>query len=86
MIPIDPLQPSFLDDIVGRTEPGPAYGGYGPAPSYKPYHWEMPWIPTPEPEAPRLKEAPYEPPAPPRYEDCAMTQGLFDMLMRDLHG
>ncbi len=85
MNPIDPFHPSSLDDIVGQAESGPAYGTYGAAPSYTPYQWEMPWIPTPEPAAPRFVEPPPEPPPPPpRYEDGVLTPDLFARFMDEL--
>ncbi len=82
MNPIDPLRPSSIDGLVGRTEPGLA----GPASSYTPYHWEQPWVPTPQPIAPRFNEPRFEAPRLPRYEDSLMTQKLFDKLMRDQRG
>lgn len=84
MNPIDPLRPSSLDDVAGPAESGPADGTYGPAPSYTPYQWEMPWIPTPEPAAPRFVEPRPEPPPLPRYEDGLLTPGLFAMFMDEL--
>ncbi len=86
MNPIDPLRPSSLDDIVGPVESGPAYGGYGAASAYRPYHWDMPWIETPQPTAPRFDEPRPEPPLLPRYEDGLLTPDSFARAMRDLNG
>ena len=84
MNPIDPLRPLSLDDLAGQVESGPACGSYGPASSYTPYHWEMPWIATPQPSGMRFDEPRPEPPQLPRYEDCLMTPDVFARAMRDL--
>ena len=84
MNPIDPFRPSSLDDLAGQVGPGPAYGSYGPASSYTPYQWEMPWIETPQPTVPRFDEPRPEPPPLPRYEDGLLTPDSFARAMRDL--
>lgn len=84
MNPIDPIRLASLDDIVGLPESGPVYGSYGPASSYRPYHWEMPWIETPQPTERRLEEPPPEPERLPRYED-ALPYELIARAMRDFN-
>ncbi len=86
MNPIDPLRPESLDDLVGPAERGPACGNYGAACSYTPYHWEMPWVQTPQPAIPPYEEPRPEPPPLPRYEDGLLTPDLFDRFMRELKG
>lgn len=80
----DPLQPRSIDDLVGGVDPTRSDDLYSPAPAYRPYQFELPWIKTPEPSG-RLPEEP--PPLPerlPSYNDCQMTTDLFITLMRDL--
>lgn len=81
----DPLCPRSLDDLVDHVESGQYNDGYGQAPTYQPYQWELPWIKTPEPFGPPPEE-PWPPPERlPSYNDCLMTTDLFIKLMHDLN-
>lgn len=86
MNPIEPSHSASLDDIVGPSKPRAFYSDYSPVPEYNAYHWDMPWIRTPESEV-----RPYDEPEPgPErslcYEDGLLTPDLFTRAMRELNG